>query len=424
MEILIKPNREVLDKAIQRPTFEQKNLDATIKDVFDAVSEYGDEALALFSKKFDLCPPSEQKVSCLGYGDKLSKDLKKAISQASENIRKFHSAQQSSSAVIETMAGVECWRKSVGIEKVGIYIPGGSAPLFSTVLMLAIPADIAGCKEIVVCTPPDLNGQLNPAIAYALEVSGISEVNLVGGAQAIAAMTLGTESIAQVDKLFGPGNQYVTYAKQYAQKYGVAIDMPAGPSEVLVIADEAANPEFIAADLLSQAEHGEDSQVILLTNSESTASRVKQATIQQLDGLSRKEIARKALDFARIIVLDSLEDCVRISNQYAPEHLIINTSNADDLLDGIINAGSVFVGAYSPESVGDYASGTNHTLPTNGYARSYSGVNLASFQKQITFQRLSTEGIQNIGEIVEVMAENEGLDAHKNAVTVRLNTLK
>ncbi len=424
MDILVKPEANELRKAMQRPVVEQANLEATIKDVFDAVREYGDEALVLLGKKFDQCPALKQKVSCMGYGSQLSPELKSAISKASSNIREFHAAQQSSKAVVETMPGVECWRESVGIEKVGIYIPGGSAPLFSTVLMLAIPADIAGCKEVVVCTPPNAEGGLNPAIAYALEVSGLSEVNLVGGAQAIAAMTLGTESISAVNKLFGPGNQYVTYAKQYAQKYGVAIDMPAGPSEVLVIADELANPEFIAADLLSQAEHGEDSQVILLTDSQELAKKVKEVTYTQLEDLLRKEIAREALKFARIIVLDSLNECVQVSNQYAPEHLIINTSNADDLLAGIVNAGSVFVGPYSPESVGDYASGTNHTLPTNGYARAYSGVNLASFQKQITFQKLSKKGIQNIGRIVEVMAENEGLDAHKNAVTVRLNTLK
>ena len=350
----------------------------------------------------------------------LSQELKDAIQQAKSNIEKFHRSQIEELKVIETMPGINCWRRSVGIEKVGIYIPGGSAPLFSTVLMLAIPAVIAGCKEIILCTPPSKDSSINPAILYTANLCGVKKIFKVGGVQAIAAMAYGTETIPKVFKIFGPGNQYVTAAKQLIQKEGIAIDMPAGPSEVLVIADETAVPEFVAADLLSQAEHGADSQVILLITCEEDAEKIQLSIKEQLQKLPRKEIAEKALANSKIVLLNSIDEAIDLSNLYAPEHLILSYEKAEEFTGKIISAGSVFIGNYSPESVGDYASGTNHTLPTNGYAAMYSGVSVDSFVKKVTFQQLTKEGLTNIGNTVMQMAEAEGLDAHKNAVAIRL----
>ena len=354
----------------------------------------------------------------------VSKELKLAIQSAKRNIEKFHINQKEETKVIQTSEGVKCWRKSVAIEKVGLYIPGGSAPLFSTILMLGIPALQAGCSEIVLCTPPNRDGEINPAILYTAELVGVTKIIKVGGAQAIAAMAYGTKSVPQVYKIFGPGNQFVTKAKELIQQDGVAIDMPAGPSEVLVIADSTCEPEFVAADLLSQAEHGTDSQVILLSNDSKILDKTNEELSTQLNQLPRKEIALKALENSKTILCSSIEECVELSNYYAPEHLIIASKNADEYSDQVINAGSVFLGNYSCESAGDYASGTNHTLPTNGYARNYSGVSLDSFVRKITFQKLSKEGIKNIGPAIELMAEAEELFAHKNAVTLRLNSLK
>jgi histidinol dehydrogenase len=353
----------------------------------------------------------------------VSIELKAAIQLAKQNIEKFHSSQIEESKVIETTRGVNCWRESRGIEKIGIYIPGGTAPLFSTVLMLGIPAKLAGCKEIILCTPPNKRGEIDPVILYAANLVGITSVYSVGGIQAIAAMTYGTESIPKVDKIFGPGNQYVTAAKQLAQNIGVAIDMPAGPSEVLIIADKTCNPSFVAADLLSQAEHGADSQVILLSDSEQVVDETLLELVQQLNLLPRKSITKKALKNSKVIVLKNIKECIEFSNEYAPEHLILAIDKAKKEIPNIINAGSVFIGNYSCESAGDYASGTNHTLPTNGYARNYSGVSLDSFVKKITFQKLTKEGIKNIGPAIELMAEAEQLLAHKNAVTLRLKSL-
>jgi histidinol dehydrogenase len=350
----------------------------------------------------------------------VSEDLKQAIDTAYFNIFKFHQHQQQKPEIIETTAGVQCWRKSVGIEKVGLYIPGGSAPLFSTVLMLAIPAVIAGCKEIIICTPPNKDGNIHPVILYVANLMGLHKIYKVGGAQAIAAMAYGTETIQQVYKIFGPGNQYVTAAKQLINKDGIAIDMPAGPSEVLVIGDDEARPDFIAADLLSQAEHGADSQVIFVTTDEAYLNLVHFAIDQQLQGLPRKEIAQKALANSKLILVKDLSEAIALSNFYAPEHLILQTKNAEELAEDVTNAGSVFIGHYSPESAGDYASGTNHTLPTNGFAKAYSGVSLDSFVKKITFQKISKEGLQNLGNTIEIMAEHEELMAHKNAVSIRL----
>jgi histidinol dehydrogenase len=343
---------------------------------------------------------------------------------ASNNIRLFHEKQLSAPEKIETMPGVICWRKSVGIDKVGLYIPGGTAPLFSTVLMLAIPAKIAGCREIVLCSPPGKDGKIHPAILYAAHISGITKIFKAGGAQAIAAMAYGTESIPKVYKIFGPGNQYVMAAKQLVSKTNVAIDMPAGPSEVAVVADASANPSFVAADLLSQAEHGNDSQVVLLTNNRDVLLNVQSEVEAQVQLLSRQGFASKALENSKLILLHSLDEAMEMMNVYAPEHLILQTSNAEELAQQVINAGSVFIGHFTPESAGDYASGTNHTLPTNGYATAYSGVSVDSFVKKITFQQISPDGLQNIGPVIEIMAEAELLDAHKNAVTLRLNSLK
>jgi histidinol dehydrogenase len=397
-----------------------------VKEVFEQVKSNGDKAIVDFVKQFDQIELNNLKVSQEEIEEAtkgISIELKQAIETAAANIRIFHAAQQEKVQIIETMPGVNCWRKSVGIEKVGLYIPGGTAPLFSTVLMLGIPANIAACKQVVLCTPCGKDEKVHPAILFAAQLTGITEIYKIGGIQAIAAMTLGTETIPKVYKIFGPGNQYVTAAKQYAQKLGMAIDMPAGPSEVMLVADNSAIPQFIAADLLSQAEHGADSQVVLVTTDQELVIKVGEELKMQLEQLPRKELAEKALKNSVALVVQQAEIC-SIINTYAPEHLILQTLFNDELIDGIINAGSVFIGNYTPESAGDYASGTNHTLPTNGYAKQYSGVSLDSFVKKITFQEITEVGIQNIGSTIELMAEAEGLEAHKNAVTVRLTSLK
>ncbi len=416
------PDRKDWQEIIKRPVFENASLEKSVKKILEKVKAKGDKAVRKYTKEFDGVKLKKLTViekEIRAAENLLTDELKDAIQQAKSNIEKFHRSQVEEVKVIETMPGINCWRKSVGIEKVGIYIPGGSAPLFSTVLMLTVPASIADCKEIILCSPPSKEGSINPAILYTANLCGITKIFKAGGVQAIAAMAYGTETIPKVFKIFGPGNQYVTCAKQLIQKDGVAIDMPAGPSEVLVIADETSVPEFVAADLLSQAEHGADSQVILLTTSESIIEKVQQSIQEQLKVLSRKEIAEKALTNSKIVLLNSIEEAVELSNLYAPEHLILSCNNAESMIDKIISAGSVFIGNYSPESVGDYASGTNHVLPTNGYAAMYSGVSVDSFVKKITFQQLSKEGLENIGNTVMQMAEAEGLDAHKNAVAIR-----
>ena len=417
------PERKDWQEIVERPAFENALLENSVKKILEKVKAKGDKAIFKYTKRFDKVKlkklqvtEKEIKTAVCFFPEK----LRLAIQQAKSNIEKFHHSQIEEIKILQTMPGINCWRKSVGIEKVGIYIPGGSAPLFSTVLMLAIPALIADCKETILCTPPSKDGSINPAILYTANLCGVTKIFKAGGVQAIAAMAYGTESIPKVFKIFGPGNQYVTAAKQLIQKEGVAIDMPAGPSEVLVIADETAVPEFVAADLLSQAEHGADSQVILLTTSELIVEKVQQSIKEQLKKLPRKEIAEKALANSKIVLLNSTDEAIELSNLYAPEHLIISCSNAEELTDKIISAGSVFIGNYSPESVGDYASGTNHTLPTNGYAAMYSGVSVDSFVKKVTFQQLTKEGLTNIGNTVMQMAEAEGLDAHKNAVAIRL----
>ena len=426
MEIIKYPNPDEWNKLIKRPALDVSSLFGTVQKVLDEVRTQGDEAVKKYGEQFDKVKISDLLVSETEINEAetlVNAELKEAILIAKNNIEKFHEAQKFNGNRIETTTGVTCWQKAVAIEKVGLYIPGGSAPLFSTVLMLAIPAKIAGCKEIVLCSPPNKEGKLHPAILYAAKIAGVSIIAKVGGIQAIAAMAYGTESVPKVYKIFGPGNQYVTAAKQLVSLKEVAIDMPAGPSEVEVIADKNANPEFIAADFLSQAEHGPDSQAILVTTSEEIVEPVVKAVQEQLEKLPRKEITKKALLHSRIIVLKDDAEVIRFTNQYAPEHLIIQTNNYDFIADQITNAGSVFMGAYTPESAGDYASGTNHTLPTNGYARSYSGVNLDSFIKKITFQEITKEGIRNLGNTIEVMASGEQLDAHRNAVTIRLSSL-
>jgi histidinol dehydrogenase len=417
------PDRKDWEEIVKRPVFENTSLEKFVKKILEKVKTKGDKAVRKYTKEFDGVKlkkliVSEKKIK--EAENSLSQELKDAIQQAKSNIEKFHLSQIEETKVVETMRGITCWRRSIGIEKIGIYIPGGSAPLFSTVLMLAIPAVIADCKEIILCTPPSKDGSINPAILYAAGLCGVNKIFKAGGVQAIAAMAYGTESIPKVFKIFGPGNQYVTAAKQLIQKEGVAIDMPAGPSEVLVIAAETAVPEFVAADLLSQAEHGADSQVILLTTSERVVEKVHQSIKEQLKELSRKETAEKALANSKIVLLNSIDEAIDLSNLYAPEHLILSCENANELTGKIISAGSVFIGNYSPESVGDYASGTNHTLPTNGYAAMYSGVSVDSFVKKVTFQQLTKEGLTNIGNTVMQMAEAEGLYAHKNAVAIRL----
>ena len=426
MEVIKYHAPEAWGDLLKRPALDVSSLFSTVQTVLDAVRTEGDEAVKRYGEQFDKVRVSQLLTSETEISEAeglVDEPLKEAIRTAKNNIEKFHAAQRFTGSRIETTAGVTCWQKAVAIEKVGLYIPGGSAPLFSTVLMLAIPAKIAGCKEIVLCTPPNKEGKIHPAILFAAKVAGVSKIIKAGGIQAIAAMAYGTETVPKVYKIFGPGNQYVTAAKQLVSLKEVAIDMPAGPSEVEVIADASANPEFIAADFLSQAEHGPDSQAILVTSAEGIVGNVIKAVQDQLELLPRKGITEKALTHSRIIVLKDEAEVISFTNQYAPEHLIIQTADYASIAEQITNAGSVFMGAYTPESAGDYASGTNHTLPTNGYARSYSGVNLDSFIKKITFQEITPEGIKNLGNTIELMAAGEQLDAHRNAVTVRLNTL-
>ena len=410
-------------KILARPVLDASGLEQKVTAILQEVKAGGDAAVKKYTALFDGVELSNLLVNeeHINAAEKeIPPALKAAIQQAAANITAFHKKQVSPVEIIETMPGVQCWRKSVGIEKVGLYIPGGSAPLFSTLLMLAIPAKIAGCKEIVLCTPPGKQGTINNAILFAAKTVGVTKIFSAGGVQAIAAMAYGTQTIPQVYKIFGPGNQYVTCAKQLIQKEGIAIDMPAGPSEVAVYADETADPAFVAADLLSQAEHGPDSQVVLVVSRESVVGRIEHEIRQQLEQLPRKDIAAKALVNSKIIIVKDESEAIDLLNEYAAEHLILSCRNAQALSDKIVNAGSVFLGNYSPESVGDYASGTNHTLPTNGYAKAYSGVSVDSFVKKITYQQLSKEGLQNIGSTVEIMAAAEGLEAHKNAVSIRL----
>ena len=411
----------------QRPAKEANTLGATVKAVFEDIKENGDKALKSYTQKFDGVILSDLKVSQQEIDNAIplvSQELKDAIVLAKNNVEKFHASQKIEKKVISTVNGVDCWQEMKPIEKVGLYIPGGSAPLFSTILMLGVPAKIAGATKIVLCTPPSKDGRINPAILFAAQLVGVTEIYKLGGIQAIAAMTYGTESVPSVYKIFGPGNQFVTAAKQYALTQGLAIDMPAGPSEVMVVADKDADAGFVVADLLSQAEHGADSQVILVTESQQLIDAVQIELEKQLAELPRQEVARLAIENSSAILIDNIDDQNELINEYAPEHLILNVLNEDVYLDKIVNAGSVFIGPLTPESAGDYASGTNHTLPTNGYARMYSGVNLDAFTKKITYQKITAEGIQNIGPAIELMAAAEGLDAHKNAVTLRLNSLK
>lgn len=426
MEIIKYPSKEDWTALVKRPALDVTTLFDTVRTVLDEVCGEGDAAVKRYEEKFDKVVLSDLQVSEEEIKEArqlVPEDLKQAILTAKENIEKFHASQRFTGRKVETTVGVTCWQKAVAIEKVGLYIPGGTAPLFSTVLMLAVPAHIAGCKEIVLCTPPNKEGKVHPAILFAAETAGVGKIFKAGGIQAIAAMAYGTESVPKVYKIFGPGNQYVTAAKQLVSLKDVAIDMPAGPSEVEVIADETANPDFIAADFLSQAEHGVDSQAILVTANESIVPSVIRAIQLQLSELSRKDITEKALEHSRIIVLKNEQEVIDFTNLYAPEHLIIQTSNYVHIAEQVENAGSVFMGPYTPESAGDYASGTNHTLPTNGYAKAYSGVNLDSFIKKITFQEVTAEGIKNLGGTIQIMAGNEQLDAHRNAVTIRLKTI-
>jgi histidinol dehydrogenase len=427
MKTVLLPGKESWNELCKRPEIARDDIETIVRDILNRVKSETDKAVYYFSEKFDGVSPGKLKVTFDEIHESalyIPRELKKALSVAKKNIESFHSAQLLTEHIIETVKGVRCWRKGVAIEKVGLYRPGGNAPLFSTLLMLGIPAKLAGCKEIVVCTPPGKDGKVSPLILYTAQLIGISDIFKVGGAQAIAAMAYGTESIPKVYKIFGPGNQYVTKAKEMVQQDGVAIDMPAGPTEVLVIADNQANPEFIATDLLSQAEHGPDSQVIMLTDDMNLLEKVISEVDKQVELLPRKEIALKALENSQMILMSSLDDCIDFSNLYAPEHLIINTTDLYSLADKIRNAGSVFLGKFSCESAGDYASGTNHTLPTNGFARNYSGVSAESFLKKISFQELSAEGIKNLGPAIELMAEAESLMGHKNAVSVRLKSLQ
>ena len=426
MEVIKYPSKADWPSLVKRPALDVTTLFDTVRGVLNEVRSEGDAAVKRYEEKFDKVTLSGLQVSeeeIKEARELVSEDLKQTIRTAKANIEKFHASQRFAGQKVETTSGVTCWQKAVAIEKVGLYIPGGTAPLFSTVLMLAVPAHIAGCKEIVLCTPPNREGKVHPAILFAAETAGVSKIFKAGGIQAIAAMAYGTESVPKVYKIFGPGNQYVTAAKQLVSLKDVAIDMPAGPSEVEVIADGTANPDFIAADFLSQAEHGADSQAMLVTSAESIVSPVVDAIQQQLSELSRKDITAKALEHSRIIVLKDEQEVIAFTNMYAPEHLIIQTENYAHIAEQIENAGSVFMGPYTPESAGDYASGTNHTLPTNGYAKAYSGVNLDSFIKKITFQEITAEGIKNLGGTIQTMAGNEQLDAHRNAVTIRLKTI-
>lgn len=427
MKVFNEPKINEWASIIERPSIDAAQFNDNVRNIIDEVIAGGDAAIKKITLQFDRVSINELKVTAekiAAAENLLTPGLKTAIQLAKVNIEIFHNSQIQKVERIETMPGVWCWRKSVGIEKVGIYIPGGSAPLFSTVLMLGIPAKIAGCKEVILCTPPNEQGEINPAILYAASLVGVTAIYSVGGAQAIAAMAYGTATIPKVHKIFGPGNQYVTAAKQLVQQNGIAIDMPAGPSEVCVWADENAIPSFVAADLLSQAEHGPDSQVILVANNKAIVSAIQLEIDLQLSALPRKDFATKALANSKAIILKNQDQAIDLINAYAPEHLILAIDNALQIADKIMNAGSVFIGNYSPESVGDYASGTNHTLPTNGYAKAYSGVSLDSFVKKITFQQLTERGLMNIAPTVIEMAEAEGLQAHSNAVSVRLNLIK
>ena len=427
MILISNPDKSQWQEILKRPVMNTENLFDTVRSVIDRVKEEGDRAVLDYEEKFDkvvlasLAVSEEEQQEAENL---VSEDLKAAIRLAKQNIETFHAAQRFEGKKVQTQPGVTCWQKAVAIEKVGLYIPGGTAPLFSTVLMLAVPARIAGCKEIVLCTPPGRDGKVHPAVLFAAKVAGVNRIFKAGGIQAIAAMAYGTESVPKVYKIFGPGNQYVTAAKQLVSLRDVAIDMPAGPSEVEVLADETANPVFVAADLLSQAEHGVDSQVILITTSVELQQAVKVEVERQLALLPRKEIAEKSLANSKLIVVDSMEEAIELTNAYAPEHLIIETEDYLSVAERIVNAGSVFLGSLTPESAGDYASGTNHTLPTNGYAKAYSGVSLDSFIRKITFQEIKPEGLNIIGPAIELMAANEQLDAHKNAVSVRLGQLE
>jgi histidinol dehydrogenase len=426
MRNIIYPKKETWAKILKRPTQTVKEIETTVNQVFEDVQKNGDTAIKKYTKKFDKVAVKSLKVTQEEISiavEAVSSELKQAIQQAAANIEKFHRAQKTKKVYQETTPGVVCWQEKRPIEKVGLYIPGGTAPLLSTVLMLAIPAKIAGCQEIILCSPPNFEGKIANEILYTANLCGVTNIFKVGGIQAISGLTFGTETIPKVYKIFGPGNQFVTVAKQLATKYGVAIDMPAGPSELLVMADDSANASFVASDLLSQAEHGADSQVILVSTSEKLIEDVSKEVEKQLKELPRIEIATKAIQNSKSILVKDFKQALALINEYAPEHFIVCTNNNDFFIDGIINAGSVFIGNYTPESAGDYASGTNHTLPTNGYSKSYSGVNLDSFTKSITFQEISKKGIQNIGKSIELMALAEGLQAHKNAVSIRLKEI-
>lgn len=427
MKTILNPKRADWSKILERPTKTVDDIENTVNQIFTEVKEHKDIAVNKYTSKFDGITLKNNLVTKQEIENaqiSVANELKEAINTAYRNINKFHNAQKTEKVYIETTEGVECWQEKRPIQKVGLYVPGGTAPLLSTVLMLAIPAQIAGCKEIVLCSPPDKNGNINPAILYTANLCGVTKIIKVGGIQAIAGFTFGTENIPQVYKIFGPGNQYVTVAKQLSTKFGVAIDMPAGPSELLVVADDTAKASYVASDLLSQAEHGADSQVILVSTSKKLINEVEKEINLQILELPRIDIAKKAIANSKSIFVENNEIALELINEYGPEHFIICTNNNDYYVDNIENAGSVFIGNYTPESAGDYASGTNHTLPTNGFSKAYSGVNLDSFTKSITFQKISKKGIQNIGSAIELMAEAEGLKAHKNAVTLRLKDLE
>jgi len=427
MNKIYNPDQSAWQQLLERPTKTVETIESMVNEVFDAVQKEGDRAVLGYTQKFDkvtLTNFAMAHADIAASYDEVSDALKGAIQIAKNNIERFHAAQKTPKIEVETTFGVQCWQEKRPIQKVGLYIPGGTAPLFSTILMLAIPAQLAGCKEIVLCTPPDREGTINPVVLYTAKLCGITQIFKVGGIQAVAAMTFGTETVPKVYKIFGPGNQYVTVAKQLATKYNVAIDMPAGPSELLVVADEVAKASFVASDLLSQAEHGVDSQVILVSTSKALIDEVELEVEKQLEALPRKDIAQQAIANSKLIYVEEDAIALALINEYGPEHCIICVIDEHFYIDNISNAGSVFIGNYTPESAGDYASGTNHTLPTNGYAKQYSGVNLDSFLKTMTFQKISRDGIQNIGNAIELMADAEGLQAHKNAVTLRLKSLE
>ncbi|WP_417371050.1 histidinol dehydrogenase [Gelidibacter japonicus] len=427
MQIIKNPNRASWSELVKRPTQSVDSIEATVVQIFEDVKRNGNLAIQKYTALFDgidaeVSEVSEAEISAAS--QQVPKELKEAIKNAKQNIETFHKAQEIDKIEVQTMPGVQCWQEKRPIEKIGLYIPGGTAPLFSTVLMLAAPAQIAGCKEMILCTPPNRQGVIANEILYAAQLCGVTKIYKVGGIQAIAAMTFGTETISQVYKIFGPGNQFVTVAKQLATKYGVAIDMPAGPSELLVYADDSANAAYVASDLLSQAEHGTDSQVVLVSNSESFIAKVKAEIVEQIAVLPRKTIAEKAIENSKLIFIADHQAALDFINSYGPEHFIVCAKNESFFVQGITNAGSVFIGDYTPESAGDYASGTNHTLPTNGFSKAYSGVNLDSFLKSITFQKITKQGLLNIGETIELMAAAEGLQGHKNAVSIRLKDIK